>query len=204
MPLRSALAIDGGTPVRADRLPLHKPWFDGASRPRWPTCWTSTHVAGDGVKGRELERLLRESTGARGVLALNSCTAALEIAVQVAGLGPGDEVILPSFTFVSTANAVIKAGARPVFADIDPMTLGLDPRDVARRVTPRTRAILPMHYAGMSCDMAALEAIAAAHRLVADRGRRARRQRDLRRAGARRGRRARRVLVSRNQGSGVR
>ena len=82
------------------------------------------------------------STGARGVLALNSCTAALEIAMQVAGLGPGDEVILPSFTFVSTANAVIKAGARPVFADIDPVTLGLDPVDVARRITPKSRAIL--------------------------------------------------------------
>ena len=160
------LAIDGGTPVRTERLPLHKPWFDAREKKAILDVLASTHVAGDGVKGRELERLLRESTGARGVLALNSCTAALEIAVQVAGLGPGDEVILPSFTFVSTANAVIKAGARPVFADIDPITLGLDPKDVARRITPKTRAILPMHYAGMSCDMAALEAIASAHRLT--------------------------------------
>jgi dTDP-4-amino-4,6-dideoxygalactose transaminase len=163
---RNALAIDGGAPVRADRLPLHKPWFDERERAAMAGVLDSTHVAGDGVKGRELERLLRESTGARGVLALNSCTAALEIAVQVAGIGPGDEVILPSFTFVSTANAVIKAGARAVFADIDPKTLGLDPQDVARRVTSRTRAILPMHYAGMSCDMAALEAIAAANGLL--------------------------------------
>jgi dTDP-4-amino-4,6-dideoxygalactose transaminase len=86
--------------------------------------------------------------------------------VAVAGLGPGDEVILPSFTFVSTAHAVIKAGARPVFADIDPTTLGLDPADVARRITDRTRAILPMHYAGMSCDMAAIAELAAAHQLI--------------------------------------
>jgi dTDP-4-amino-4,6-dideoxygalactose transaminase len=160
-----ALAIDGGTPVRTERLPLHKPWFDGREERAVLDSLASTRVAGDGTKGRELERLIRESTGAHGVLALNSCTAALEIAMQVAGLGAGDEVILPSFTFVSTANAVIKAGARPVFADIDPISLGIDPADVARRLTPRTRAILPMHYAGMSCDMAAIEAIAA-NRLV--------------------------------------
>jgi DegT/DnrJ/EryC1/StrS aminotransferase family protein len=122
----SALAIDGGTPVRADRLPLHRPWFDGRELAAVGEVLDSTRVAGDGARGRELEDLLRESTGALGVLALNSCTAALEVAVQVAGLGPGDEVILPSFTFVSTANAVIKSGARPVFADIDPKTLGLD------------------------------------------------------------------------------
>jgi dTDP-4-amino-4,6-dideoxygalactose transaminase len=161
-----ALAIDGGTPVRTGRLPLHKPWFDAREEHAILDVLASTHVAGDGAKGRELERLLRESTGASGVLAVNSCTAALEMAIGIAGLGSGDEVILPSFTFVSTANAVIKAGARPVFADIDPITLGLDPKDVARRITPKTRAILPMHYAGMSCDMAALEALASAHGLL--------------------------------------
>ena len=123
--------------MRAERLPLHKPWFDAREEQAMLDVLASTHVAGDGVKGRELERLLRESTGARGVLALNSCTAALEIAVAGRRSGPGDEVILPSFTFVSTANAVIKAGARPVFADIDPITLGLDPEDVARRITPQ-------------------------------------------------------------------
>jgi len=87
------------------------------------------------------------------------------MAVEVAGLGPGDEVILPSFTFVSTANAVMKSGARPVFADIDPVTFGLDATAVARHITPRTRAIIPMHYAGMACDMAALDAIARQHGL---------------------------------------
>ena len=160
------LAIDGGAPVRAERLPLHKPWFDAREEQAIARVLATTHVAGDGEKGRELERLLRESTGARSVLAVNSCTAALEMALAVAGLQPGDEVILPSFTFVSSANAVIKAGARPVFADIDPITLGLDPADVARRITPRTRALLPMHYAGMACDMAALAAIASAHCLL--------------------------------------
>jgi dTDP-4-amino-4,6-dideoxygalactose transaminase len=162
----SALAVDGGIPVRTQRLPLHKPWFDERERQAIAEVLAGTHVAGDGAKGRELERMLQDSTGVRGALVLNSCTAALEIAIQVAGLGPGDEVILPSFTFVSTANAVIKAGARPVFADIDPISFGLDAKDVARRVTPRTRAILPVHYAGMSCDMTALTAIAAANNLI--------------------------------------
>ena len=159
------LAIEGGRPVRTERLPLHKPWFDEREEAAMRGVLSSTHVAGDGVHGRELERLLAESTGARGVLAVNSCSAALEMAVQIAGLGPGDEVILPSFTFVSTANAVLKAGACPVFADIHPVTLGLDPVDVERRITPRTRAILPVHYAGMACDMAALDEIAGRHHL---------------------------------------
>ena len=159
------IAIEGGRPVRTERLPLHKPWFDEREETAVRGVLSGTHVAGDGVHGRELERLLAESTGARGVLAVNSCSAALEMAVQITGLGPGDEVILPSFTFVSTANAVLKAGARPVFADIDPTTLGLDPLDVERRITPRTRAILPVHYAGMACDMAALGEIAGRHHL---------------------------------------
>jgi dTDP-4-amino-4,6-dideoxygalactose transaminase len=160
------LAIDGGPPVRTERLPLHKPWFDEREEAAMRGVLSSTHVAGDGVHGRELERRLAESTGARGVLAVNSCSAALEIAVAIAGLAHGDEVILPSFTFVSTANAVIKAGARPVFADIHPVTLGLDPVDVERRITARTRAILPVHYAGMACDMAGLDRIAERHGLL--------------------------------------
>src|SRR5258708_24055622 len=100
---REPLAIDGGTPVRASRLPLHRPWFDQREQGAISEVLASTHVCGDGTKGRELEALLRESTGARSVLALNSCTAALEMAVQIAGLGTGDEVILPRFTFASTA-----------------------------------------------------------------------------------------------------
>src|SRR5262245_44341153 len=160
------LAVDGGRPARSERLPLHRPWFDAREEEAVRLALASTHVAGDGTKGRELEALLRESTGARAVLAVNSCTAALELAIEAAGLGEGDEVILPSFTFVSTANAVLKAGARPVFADIDPSTWGLDPDDVASRITARTRAILPVHYAGMPCDLPALEVVAAAHGLL--------------------------------------
>ena len=154
------LAIDGGTPVRTERLPLHRPWFDERESRAAVDALMSTHVAGDGSKGRELEQMVRELTGARAALAVNSCTAALEMALDAAGIQPGDEIIVPSFTFVSTANAVLKAGARPVFADIDPRGWGLDPVDVLRKITPRTRAILPVHYAGMPCDIRRLETIA--------------------------------------------
>ncbi len=160
------LAIDGGAPVRKTPLPLHRPWFGREEECAVRQVLHDTKVAGDGPRGRELERLLRDSTGARAVLAVSSCTGALEMAIETADLGPGDEVILPSFTFVSTANAVIRAGARPVFADIDPARWTLDPADVERKVTARTRAILVMHYAGMACDMACIDAIAARHRLL--------------------------------------
>jgi dTDP-4-amino-4,6-dideoxygalactose transaminase len=160
------LVIEGGQPLRGGQVPLHRPWFDEREQQAVLGVLANGRVAGDGAQCRALERLLTDHTGARGVLAVNSCTAALEMAVRIAGLGAGDEVILPSFTFVSTANAVLNGGARPVFADIDPTTLCLDPADVERRITPRTRAILPVHYAGMACDMAALDAIAARHRLI--------------------------------------
>jgi len=160
------LALEGGAPVRVDRIPLHKPWFDERESRAVDHVLDAGRVAGDGACGRALESLMRTSTGARGVLAVNSCTAALEMAVQVAGVGRGDDVILPSFTFVSTANAVLRTGARPVFADIDPVHWNLDPADAARRVTPRTRAIIPVHYAGMACDMTALDAVANRHGLL--------------------------------------
>ena len=111
-------------------------------------------------------RLLEERLDVRKVLLTSSCTAALEIAVLLADLGPGDEVIMPSFTFVATASAVVRAGATPVFVDIRADTLNLDERLIERAVTERTRAVLPVHHAGVACDMAALGKIAAAHRLT--------------------------------------
>jgi dTDP-4-amino-4,6-dideoxygalactose transaminase len=98
--------------------------------------------------------------GASRVLLTTSCTHALELALMALGVGPGQEVICPSFTFVSTANAVLRVGARPVFAEIEGETLGLDPTDVASRLTPRTAALLPVHYAGVAPDMDALLALA--------------------------------------------
>ena len=118
------------------------------------------HSAGDGPVGRRVEGRLSEMLGGRRVLLTTSCTHALELALLALGIGPGQEVICPSFTFVSTANAALRVGARPVFADIEDRTLGLDPNDVERQLTPRTAAILPVHYAGVAPDMQALLDIA--------------------------------------------
>ena len=109
-------------------------------------------LTGGGPLGREAERALGDVLGAAPLL-FTSCTAALEAAVRLSGVGPGDDVVCPSFTFVSTANAVVLAGARPVLADIDPDTLNLDPDAVEPLITPRTKAIIVVHYGGRACDM---------------------------------------------------
>ena len=111
------------------------------------------HTTGDGPFGRRVEGRLSSMLDSRKVLLTTSCTHALELALLALGIGPGQEVITPSFTFVSSANAALRVGAMPVFAEIDERTLGLDPQDVERRLTPRTAAILPVHYAGVAPDM---------------------------------------------------
>jgi len=121
---------------------------------------------GTGPKVARFEREFGDYVGAPHATALNSCTAALHLSLLAAGVGPGDEVITSALTFCATANAVIHAGATPVVADVDPKTMNLDPVDVARRVTPRTKALLPVHFAGRPCDMDALLAIARRHDLV--------------------------------------
>lgn len=100
------------------------------------------------------------------VAALNSCTAALHVSMIAAGLGPGDEVITTAMTFCATVNAIIHSGATPVLADIDPRTMNIDPADIEARVTPNTKAIIPVHFAGRPCDMGAIMAIADKHGLT--------------------------------------
>ncbi|MCB0359645.1 MAG: dTDP-4-amino-4,6-dideoxygalactose transaminase, partial [Bdellovibrionales bacterium] len=109
--------------------------------------------------GRALQHLLRTDAP---VLLTPSCTDALELAAIVANIGEGDDVIMPSFTFVSTATAFCRRGARPVFADVDPQFLNLDPQDVSVALTPQTKGIVPVHYGGVGCDMQALQQIATA------------------------------------------
>ncbi|MHB0977128.1 MAG: dTDP-4-amino-4,6-dideoxygalactose transaminase, partial [Candidatus Aquicultorales bacterium] len=112
------------------------------------------------------EGWLESRTGSRKAFLTNSCTAALEIAVILADIQPGDEVIMPSFTFVSTANAVVLRGGIPVFVDIRPDTLNLDESKIKQAITSKTRAIIPVHYAGVSCDLDAIAIIAQEHNLV--------------------------------------
>lgn len=120
---------------------------------------------GTGPKVAEFERLVAAYKGVTHAVALNSCTAGLHLSCLALGLEPGDEVIVPAMTFCATINAVIHAGATPVLADVDPRTVNMDPDDVRRRITPRTRALMPVHFAGRSCDMTALMAIAKEHDL---------------------------------------
>ena len=100
------------------------------------------------------------------VAAVNSCTAALHVSLVASGVGEGDEVITTPLTFAATVNAIIHAGATPVLADVDPITMNIDPAQVAKKITPRTRAIVPVHFAGRACDMDALTDIAQAHDLL--------------------------------------
>ena len=112
------------------------------------------------------EEWIAERTGAERALLTHSCTAALEGAAVLSGIGPGDEVIMPSFTFVTSATAFAIHGALPVFVDIDPATLNIDPERVREAITPATKAIVAVHYAGVGCDMDALTEIAREHDLV--------------------------------------
>lgn len=123
-----------------------------------------------GPKVEEFERALAAFTGTKYAVAVSNGTTALHAAMHALGLGPGDEVIVPAITFVATANAVVYCGGTPVFADVDPGTLLIDPADVARRITPRTKAIAAVDYAGQPCDYAALRSLAAQHglKIVAD------------------------------------
>jgi dTDP-4-amino-4,6-dideoxygalactose transaminase len=135
------------------RIPFNKPFIAGKELFYIAQAVTLGNIAGDGHFTQRCCRLLEQRFGIHRVLMVPSCTAALELAALLCELGPGDEVILPSFTFVSTANAVLRCGARPVFADIRPDTLNLDPARVEEAVNPRTRAIFPVHYAGVGCEM---------------------------------------------------
>ncbi|CUJ03701.1 UDP-4-amino-4-deoxy-L-arabinose--oxoglutarate aminotransferase [Achromobacter xylosoxidans] len=126
----------------------------------------SGKLAGDGPYTHKCQEWLQQVTGARRALLTHSCTAALEMAALLSNVAPGDEVIMPSFTFVSTANAFALRGATPVFVDIRPDTLNLDERLLESAITPKTKVIVPVHYAGVACDMTAIMGIARDHRLL--------------------------------------
>jgi dTDP-4-amino-4,6-dideoxygalactose transaminase len=125
-----------------------------------------SHLAGGGYFTKKSEEYLRQYFNGSRVLLTHSCTAALEMAALLLDIAPGDEVIMPSFTFVSTANAFVLRGGVPVFVDIRPDTLNIDENLIRQAITPRTRAIAVVHYAGVACDMGAINAIAAEHGLA--------------------------------------
>ena len=120
---------------------------------------------GTGPRVEMFENAFRKYKGAGHAVAVHSCTAALHLSFIAAGISPGDEVITTPMTFCATVNAILHAGGTPILADIDPLTLNIDPKEIIKKVSSRTKAIVPVHFAGRACDMDALTAIAAEHKL---------------------------------------
>jgi dTDP-4-amino-4,6-dideoxygalactose transaminase len=154
------------TPIRTkDRfLVFGSPLIGTAEIDEVVSCMKSGWL-GTGPKVAEFEDDFKTYKKAPYAVAVNSCTAALHLAILAAGVKPGDEVITTPLTFCATINAIIHAGARPVLADVDPLTMNIDPARVVEKITPRTRALLPVHFAGRPCNMRSLGAIAEDHGL---------------------------------------
>ena len=144
-------------------IPFNKPGLAGNELLYVADAITRGHSAGDGEYTKRCHSLLEQTLGVRRALLTTSCTHALEMAALLLRIEPGDEVIVPSFTFVSTVNAFVLRGAAPKFADIRPDTLNIDETRIEKLVTPRTRAIVVVHYAGVACAMTEILAIAARH-----------------------------------------
>ncbi|HMG36447.1 MAG TPA: dTDP-4-amino-4,6-dideoxygalactose transaminase [Blastocatellia bacterium] len=149
-----------------EKIPLSKPFITGKEEEYLRAVVSSGQLASDGPFTHRCSRLLEERFGIHRVLMTPSCTSSLEMAIMLCDLEPGDEVIMPSFTFVSSANAVVRAGGRPVFVDIRSDTLNLDETLVSRAVTSKTKAIMPVHYAGVGCEMDSIMSIAEDRRLI--------------------------------------
>lgn len=146
-------------------IPFNRIHLTGREMRYLQACVRSGSIAGDGAYTKRCESLMEQRFGAARVILTNSCTDALEMASLLLGLSPGDEVIVPSYTFVSTVNAFVLRGAIPVFVDIREDTLNIDEAGIEKKITPRTKAIFPVHYAGVGCEMDAILSIAQRHNL---------------------------------------
>jgi dTDP-4-amino-4,6-dideoxygalactose transaminase len=144
-------------------IPFNRPFFSGREFEFIQEAIKSWHLSGDGAFTKKCHAFLEREVGTARALLTTSCTHALEMAALLLDAKPEDEIIVPSFTFVSTVNAFVLRGARPVFSDIRPDTLNLDESKLERLITPRTRAILVVHYAGVACEMDPILALAEKH-----------------------------------------
>lgn len=147
-------------------IPFNKPYMTGKELWYISQAHASGHLAGDGQFTKKCSAWLEQRIGCQKALLTHSCTAALEMAAILADIQPGDEVIMPSYTFVSTANAFVLRGGVPVFVDIRPDTLNIDETKIEAAITPRTKAIAPVHYAGVACEMDTIMDIARRHGLL--------------------------------------
>jgi len=146
-------------------IPFNKPFVAGKELYYIAQAVTMGNLGGDGHFTKKCAELMQERFGIKKILMTPSCTASLEMAAQLCDVGPGDEVIMPSYTFVSTASAFVRMGAKPVFVDIRPDTLNIDETLIEEAITERTKAICVVHYAGVSCEMDRIMAIARGHNL---------------------------------------
>lgn len=149
---------------RKEFLPYSQPYW-GNEEIEAVTAAIKSNWWSRGPKTAEFEKKFADYVGAKYAVAVNSCTAALHAALVAHGIGPGDEVITTSLTFCSTVNVIVHCGATPVFADVLPDTGDIDPDEIVKKITPKTKAIIPVHYAGVPCDMERIEAIAKEHNL---------------------------------------
>lgn len=147
-------------------IPFNKPYMTGKELWYISQAHASGHLAGDGLFTKKCSAWLEQRIGCQKALLTHSCTGALEMAAMLADIQPGDEVIMPSYTFVSTANAFVLRGAIPVFVDIRPDTLNIDESKIEAAITPRTKAIVPVHYAGVGCEMDVIMDISRKHNLL--------------------------------------
>lgn len=147
-------------------IPFNKPYMTGRELWYIAQAHTNGHLSGDGQFTKQCHAWLEAHTGAHKALLTHSCTAALEMAAILADIQAGDEIIMPSYTFVSTANAFVQRGGMPVFVDIRPDTLNIDETLIEAAITPRTKAIVPVHYAGVACEMSVIMDIAQRHHLL--------------------------------------
>jgi dTDP-4-amino-4,6-dideoxygalactose transaminase len=141
-------------------IDFNRPHITGKEMEYALQAYENTHISGDGIFTKKCNEILEKVLHAKKVLLTTSCTHALELSALLLNIQPGDEVIVPSFTFVSTINAFVLRGAHPVFIDIRSDTLNLDESLIESRITERTKAILPVHYAGVGCEMEAIQKIA--------------------------------------------
>jgi dTDP-4-amino-4,6-dideoxygalactose transaminase len=147
-------------------IPFNRPFIIGRELEYITQAVALGHLSGDGPFTKKCNAWMEQKFGAKKMLLTHSCTAALEMAALLADIQPGDEVIMPSYTFVSTANAFVLRGAVPVWCDIREDTLNIDETKIEALITPRTKAIVPVHYAGVGCEMDAIMEIAQRHNLV--------------------------------------
>jgi dTDP-4-amino-4,6-dideoxygalactose transaminase len=148
------------------KVPFNRPSVVGREVAYMAEAIQRGHISGDGEFTRRCQDLLKQRLGVEAALLTTSGTHALEMSALLLDIAPGDDVLMPDFTFVSTANAFVLRGARPVFVDIRPDTLNIDESLIEERITPRTRAIVPVHYAGIGCDMDSIGRIAERHGLA--------------------------------------